>query len=130
MPKRETALKKALMTELRDRLPGFVHQRHEDKFAVGWPDLSCIGFARTSYLEVKHATPNFDSIERQELTMLRLAAASFYARYLVYFENKSGTLKRTLIVHPKRIHDLFPEASTTGHDHRWVAEHILRIHRT
>lgn len=130
MSKREAELKKALMRELRERLPHFVHQRHEDRFTVGWPDISVTGFARTSYLEVKHATPRVDTMARQELTMLRLAAASFYARYLVYFENKSGSLKRTLIVHPNRLHDLQPEESTTGHNHKWVAEHLLKLHRT
>lgn len=125
----ESALKSALVKTASTKLHGFVVMRHEDVRTKGIPDISFSGFGRDSWLEVKHATPRFASSGQQELQMLRLAASSYHARYLVYFEDKNGDSKRTLIVHPRHIHDLLPEAWTTGHDHAWVCAHLLKVHR-
>lgn len=123
----ESGLKAALLKEMRLQLPGFVIQAHADGLRSGVPDWSVDGNGRTSWLEFKHATPDFSSRGIQELTMLRLAAAS-YARYVVWWENAQGTGKRTLIVHPKNLKDLVPEAWCVGHNHRWLVEWIRARH--
>ena len=124
--KQEANLKAALMRALRDVLPDFVHQRHEDRFSSGWPDISVSGYGRTSFWEVKHADPRFSSNGLQELTCLRLALASFHCRYIVYHENHG--IKRTLIVHPNHIGDLLPEFSCAGFNHTWLVEQIRKVH--
>lgn len=124
--KRESALKAELMKLLRAQLPSFVHQRHEDRFAYGWPDISITGNRRTSFWEIKHATPQFSSTGIQELTMLRLAATSYHARYIFYHE-KHG-IKQTLIVHPQNIVDLKAETSCAGFDQAWLVEQIRKVH--
>ena len=124
---REAKYKAALMRELRDRLPGFVCQRIEDRFTSGWPDIEVVGCGRTSYWEVKHADPAWKSHGIQELTMLRLAASSFHARY-IFFHEKKG-IKRTMIVHPNDLENLLPEAWTAGFDQRWLVEHIRKVHQ-
>ncbi len=124
--KREADLKAALMRELRARLSGFICQRIEDRFTSGWPDIEIVGSARTSYWEVKHADPSWTTHGIQELTMMRLAAASFYARY-IFFHEKKG-VKRTLIVHPKNIRDLLPDVWCVGFDMKWLAEYTKKVH--
>jgi hypothetical protein len=115
------------MEMIKLHLPGFVAIRHEDVRRSGIPDLSLTGHGKDSWLEIKHGDPDFDSEGIQELTMLRLAAAG-YARYLIYMEDKDGGNKRTLIVHPKHLGDLEPEAGCMGHDHRWVVEFLRERH--
>lgn len=127
MPKREAALKSALMQVIKQQLPGFVALRHEDVRTSGIPDLSLDGNGWSSWWEIKHATPHVSSIGIQELTCLRLAAAN-YCRYIIYYENKLGVAKRTLIVHPKHLHTLLPEAFTEGHNHRFVVEFMKKMH--
>jgi len=115
------------MEQIKLHMKGFVALRHEDVRTAGIPDLSLTGHGKTSWVEVKHGTPDFDSQGIQELTMLRLAAAG-YARYLIYLENKDGSNKRTLIVHPKKLGTLEPEAECDGHNHRWVADFFMERH--
>lgn len=128
--KRESALKSALMAEIKAHLPGFVAQRHEDVRTSGTPDLSLTGRARTSWWEFKHGTPDFESHGIQELTMLRLAASSFHARYVVWEERRG--VKRTLVVHPKHIEceDLgaVAEAWWVEFDLRQLVDHMRRVH--
>jgi hypothetical protein len=124
--KREADYKAALMRELRARLTGFVCQRIEDRFTSGWPDIEVIGKARTSYWEAKHADPSWTTHGIQELTMMRLAAASFHARYIIW-EEKRG-VKRTLIVHPKNLGDLQPESFCVGFNMTWLVEQIQQVH--
>ncbi|MCR4301824.1 MAG: hypothetical protein NUV51_09460 [Sulfuricaulis sp.] len=125
--KQESLLKSALVRTLKEQLPGFIVLRHEDVRTSGIPDISVTGGGRTSWIEVKHATPHLETRGIQELTCLRLAGAGF-CRYLVYQENKRGNGKRTLIVHPKHIGDMLPETFCVGYDHRWVAEYLRKIH--
>jgi hypothetical protein len=134
MMKREASLKAALMLSLRQQLPGFVCQRHEERFTAGWPDISVTGHRRTSFWEVKHGTPSWQSRGIQDLTMLRLARASFHARYIIYHEQRG--VKRTLIIRPELLHDVQPghmrddqiDAQCPGFDHAWLTEHIKWVH--
>lgn len=125
----ESTLKSALMRQIRDDLPGFVAQRHEDVRTSGIPDISLDGRARGSWWECKYGTPDFQSSGIQELTMLRLAAAS-YARYIIW-EERDGR-KRTMIVHPRHIgeRDLhgFAEAWCVGFNQRFVVDQMGKVH--
>lgn len=134
MSKQEAKLKSNLMIMLRQALPKYVLFRHEDKFTSGIPDISITGFAKTSWFEVKHATPDFDSPGIQELTMLRLAAAGFHARYIIFTEDKNGDFKKTFIIHPKYI-KLFSqkdgvavEASCLDFNNKFLLEYIRGVH--
>lgn len=126
--RREADLKVVLVQTFKLILPTFKTLRHEDVRTCGIPDLSTTGLGRTSWLEVKHGTPKFDSIGVQEVTMLQLAGAGF-ARYVIYQEDKTGENKRTLIVHPRYLKELEPEVSCVGFNHRFVVEYIYRVHK-
>ena len=61
--------------------------------------------------------------------MLRLAAAG-YARYIIYWERRDGEFKKTMIVHPRHLHDLEPFASTAdGFNHKWIIDFIKQMHQ-
>jgi len=79
--------------------------------------------------EFKHATPDFDSPGLQELTCMRLAASG-HCRYVIWQESRHGSGKRTLIVHPDKVHDksLVHEDACVGFDHRWLVEYIRKAH--
>ncbi len=113
MPRDESKLKSALMKQLHKDLPSWVHLRHEDVRSSGHPDISTTGIGKTTWLEVKHGTPRFDSTGIQELTMLRLAAQGS-AFYLIYLEDGDGENKRTMIVPPKGIKS--PDLGMTTYD--------------
>lgn len=125
--KRESELKSALMRELRATIPGAVAMRHEDRFTSGIPDLSVTVGNCTTWWEFKHAVPSYVTDGIQELTMLRLAAAG-YARYVIWHETHGG-FKRTMIVRPRDIKDLTPEAFCVGFDHKWLVNEIRKAHR-
>jgi hypothetical protein len=127
MKKNETGIRSALVEEFKS-LVGFVLLRHEDIRTVGMPDASLTGYGNTSWMEFKHATPDFTSSGIQELTMLRLAAAGF-ARYVIWHEKADGTAKRTLIVHPKNLKTMEPEEWCVGFNHKWVVEYFRRRHQ-
>ena len=128
LKRQESPLKSKLMEHIKLHMKDFVAMRHEDIRTSGIPDLSLTGYGKTTWWEVKHGTPNFDSRGIQELTMLRLAGAG-YARYLIYIEDADGNNKRTLIVHPKHIGDMEAEAWCIGHNHRWVIEFFRKVHK-
>jgi hypothetical protein len=124
LPVDETYLKKKFMEVARERLRGFVCQRLEIPTISGWPDIVIAGMNYTSWHEFKFADPDFDSTGIQELTMNRLARAS-YARYVIYIEEPKGIR----IVHPKD----FAQWATSGvyregWDHEWVAFSIYQAH--
>lgn len=125
IPKREAELKSALMEEIAFSLHRYWAFRHEDIRRKAIPDISLTGHKFTSWWEAKHATPTFFSFGLQELTCRRLAVAG-YCRYIVYFE--VGCDLRTLIVHPRHLHELTPEVEVPGHDHRFVAEFMRKVH--
>jgi hypothetical protein len=124
--KNESGLKSKLMQQIKKDLPGFVALRHEDVRTSGIPDLSMTGLGRTSWYEFKHSAPTFKSSGIQELTMLRLAAAGV-AWYVIWEENKHG-IKRTLIVRPKCLTELYPEASCSGFDHKFIVGFMKKVH--
>lgn len=126
--KHEIELKGKLMEAIRARFAGVVAFPHQDVVSIGIPDISLTGFGRTTWWECKHGTPDFESQGRQELTMLRLAAAGF-ARYIIWHENADGTSKRTLIVHPKQIGDLIAEEWCVGFNFQFVVDYMKRVHQ-
>lgn len=123
----ENDLKEDLMKVAKERLRGFVVLTLQDVASSGHPDVVANGGARTSWWEVKFADPVFESKEIQRLTMLRLAACSYHASYIIYEE--INEVQAVRIVHPKD----FPRWSTSGvvrpgWDHNWVVEVIRRVH--
>lgn len=122
----EAKLKAKLMVAARRALTGWVCERHEEYFRSGWPDISFSGLQRTSYLEAKLAAPRLRTDGIQELTCLRLAAASFHCRYLVWEERKG--VRRTAIVHPGHIKDMTPEVEWPGFAIDEVVAYIRSIH--
>lgn len=125
--KREGELKAAWAREMRQQLPQFYIFQI---MTAGWPDRGVVGNSRTTFWEFKHATPDFDSPGNQQLFCRRLAAHA-YCRYVVWWESVHGLGHRTMIVHPRHVHDgsLLPESSTTGFDHRWLVEKMREAHR-
>ena|SRR3990167_5265793 len=125
----EQELMSALLKEARARLPRYVIIRHEAGLTHGIPDFSVTGDNVTSWIEVKHATPNFKSKGIQELTMNRLALAG-HAFYVVYWEDPA--FQATYIVLPPDIgrppEDW--EICREGFNHQWVVEEIKKLHET
>lgn len=91
----EKSLVESLVRIARRELKGFVVFKHADRFTHGVPDISSTGSGKTTWWEVKHADPTFDSPGIQELTMKRLDAAG-YARYIIFRQQP----KMTFIVRP------------------------------
>jgi hypothetical protein len=130
--KRESSLKLKLVTALKAWCPEFVLLRHEDYITSGIPDLSVTGNGRTTWWEVKHGTPDFESKGIQELTLKRLARAG-YARYIIFKENSDGSNKRIFIVHPDKIGnwEVAEEGVVgwLGFDYKTLALHIRSEHQ-
>lgn len=136
MTKREAELKSAFGAELKRQLPYFYTLLHATRAA---PDRSITGGGRTTFWEMKHGTPGFESPWNQELMCIRLAHAG-YCRYIVWQENARGGNQRTLIVHPdeirrvvgdsfrRRTWRLNAEAWCDGFDYRWLVDFIRRVH--
>lgn len=129
MVKREAELKAAFGAELARMLPEFIVQYMA---SAGSPDRSISGAGLTTHWEMKHATPTFISPGLQELTCMRLAVVA-HCRYVIWYENVNGDEQRTMIVHPREIHNrtswyLHSEVSTPGFDHRWLVEQIRKAH--
>lgn len=122
--KQEALLKAAFTKELRRQMPTFLVLHYA---TAGAPDREIVGAGRTTRWECKHATPGYDSIELQVLTCRRLALAD-HCRYIFWMEKK-GT-KRTMILHPERIHDktLTPETWCIGFDMRWLVDQVAHAH--
>lgn len=126
-PREESKHKAALMLEIRKQFPQWVSFRHEDTMTGGIPDISLTGRGKTTWWEAKHGTPNFDSDDLQELTALRLAGSGF-CRYIIWKEQEYREGRMTLIVHPKNIKTLIPEACWLGFNHLEVVEYMRKIH--
>jgi hypothetical protein len=123
----ESDLKGDLVRLVKDMFPHWVVLRHEDHFTHGIPDISVTGNKRTSWIEVKHATPSFKSKGIQELTMLKLARSGI-AFYVVYWQKKEQ--KRTYLVQANEI--MFSSDTWNcfchGFNHAWVVEKIKEAH--
>lgn len=127
MKKREAELKSKFGVELKRQLPGFLVLRYETN---GAPDREIVGLGVTTRWEAKHATPDFRSPGDQELMCMRLAAAA-HCRYIFWHERNG--IQRTLIVHPRQVHDrdgwsLIPEAWCTGFDMKWLVQQVAKAH--
>jgi hypothetical protein len=127
--KQEAQLKSAAMRELRRQCPSFVVQQ----FATnGSPDRSITGNGVTTMWEFKNGQPSFLSPRDQELMCMRLAAQG-HCKYVVWQESRTGTGQRTMILHPRQVHErsgwaFVPEAWSVGFDHRWLAGQIRKAH--
>lgn len=129
-PKREAELKSEFFAELKRQLPDFLLLAQA---SAGAPDKALVGAGRTSFLEFKHATPDFLSPGLQELFCCRLAVQGF-CRYVIWWEGASGLGKRTMVVHPRKVHErtgwlLDPEEVTPGFDHKWLVDYVKQVHR-
>lgn len=126
--KREAELKSEFFKELKRQLPDFLLLAQA---SAGAPDKGIVGNGRTSFLEFKHATPQFLSPGNQELFCMRLANAGF-CRYVIWWEAGQG--QRTMIVHPRKVHErqgwlMVPEEVTPGFDHKWLVSYVKQVHR-
>jgi hypothetical protein len=130
----EADLKSALVSMLRQSLPGWVIVRHEDTTRAGIPDISVTGCGWTSWWEVKHANPYLKRDLRQEKSLWEFANAG-YARYIIY---EGDFERRTIIAHPNVLFDHVngrpmdgwktAPLSFSGHDHRAITRHIATVH--
>lgn len=132
MIKQEANLKRALKQLIYRELPNFYIISHEDVSKSGIPDWSISGNKKTSWLEFKHATPQFESDEIQEITCCSLAATSF-CRYVIWRQYGEEGPKETLIVHPNSVrlrkdYGLKIENAAEGFDHQFVLNYIRGIH--
>jgi hypothetical protein len=129
MEKREAELKAAFTQEMKQRLPAYVMLAFA---TAGAPDRSITGHGRTTHWEFKHATPDFQSDGLQELLCMRLAWMG-HCRYVIWQESRNGDQQRTLIVHPRKVHEregwnLEAEAWCIGFNHRWLVEQVRKAH--
>jgi hypothetical protein len=115
---------------MRDQLMEYVVLRHEERPGInsGTPDVSISGNRKDSWWEVKYAHPSVRSRGVQELAMRKLAATSHSALYIIYEEKKD--VRRTLIVHPRWLHELDNGEWTNDFDHQWVIDFIRKIHES
>lgn len=134
IPKRETPLKIALLRVIQQQAgQDFLPLLHQQVRGHGMPDMTLTGHKRTSWWEIKHATPDFVSPGIQEHTCALLAQNGF-CRYIIYFETL--TLQETWIVHPRYIlgrHGKTAGLPTleyvfNGHDHKGVLKYMLGVH--
>lgn len=129
--KREAALKSALFQELKRQLPEF---RVLQYATAGAPDRSIVGGGFQSNWECKHGCPTFISPGNQELFCMRLAVAG-HCRYILWTETANGANKRTLIIHPRAMHERASwtpeaEAACAGFNHRWLVDYIKQVHHS
>jgi hypothetical protein len=127
--KDEAKLKSDFIKEIKAHSHGVVIIHHEDVRTSGIPDISITFNGRTTWWELKHATPQFDSPGIQELTMLRLNAHGF-ARYLIYYESKVAS-RQTLIVDPKYldVYETLPEMRFSGFNSCDLIHQVMAAHK-
>lgn len=128
--KREGELKAGAMRELRQRCSQFLVLLQA---TAGAPDRLIAGNGKVTGWEMKHGTPGFVSLGNQELFCMRLNAIGIHTRYVIWQETARGSDPRTLIVHPREVHqrqgwNLKAEASCIGFDHQWLLDQILKAH--
>ncbi len=126
-PKREAELKSDFRDAVMKIIPGAVTVLHS---SAGAPDRAYTFAGKTTYVEFKHGTPDFDSPGLQELTCMKLEAAGSCV-YVVWQENLVEP--RTLIVRPRNVHfrkswDLPAIVTFAGFDHSSVVQWLRRLH--
>ena len=126
--KREAELKSAVMRELHRQCPSWLVLLQA---TAGAPDRLIVGASRVSAWEFKHGTPRFISKGNQELFCMRLDQSGIRTRYVIWQE--SQTFQRTMIIHPKALHErdgwkVIPEIWCVGYDHRWLVSQIRKAH--
>lgn len=100
--KAEDRLTGAALKHLRTTFPNAVILKLADRATIGVLDVVINLNRITSWFEMKHATPDFDSSGIQDLNALRLAKESAYCRYLFFHEYDDE--KCQYLVHPKDYH--------------------------
>lgn len=130
MDKREAELKSAFMKVLSATMPSAMFLTYA---TAGAPDKEVVDFGRTTRWEFKHGTPDFESPGIQELCCMRLAAVG-HCRYVIWQETYEGTCPRTMIVHPREVHNrggyrVTPESFCSGYDMKWLANKVRELHK-
>lgn len=120
----EATLKQSLVACLKNRLPGAVVFRHEDRFRAGIPDISVTWGHHTSWLEVKYAAPRIRAREFQDVTLRDLARHGWGSFMVVYF-NHAGVVE-TRVIDPLNNSIL----RTPGLNHNFVVEIIRDNHQS
>lgn len=120
--------------------PDWVRFAHQDGHTTGVPDWSQTGRRRTSWWEFKHldlaSIAKWNEVlgigTRQHLNMRRLEVVGHVARYVIWKETAScgsdGPMFQTLIVRPRDLESLRPEAISAGYDMEFVARFMRRVH--
>ena len=104
------------MREIKKVIPRAVALRHEDIFTAGIPDLSLSLNGKTSWWEVKIASPYCKSKAVQKHICQRLDATS-YCRYVIYcLENSSGRSRQIRIVPPLEFDSWATAGVVVSHD--------------
>ena len=137
MAKREADLKARFTRELKVQRPTWLSLLQG---TAGAADRALVGEGRTSWLEMKHATPDFRSPGLQELMCKRLEEQS-RCWYIIWAENAAGGEQRTLLVLPSKLL-LVPRRSSglksayalshfdscAGYDMKWLVRRIIELH--
>lgn len=128
--KREAFLKSAFFRQLKQQAPELMVFQLA---TAGAPDRLIVGNGKTTFWECKHGTPTFALNGRQDLCCKRLADSA-YCRYVVWLEDRYGSNKRTLIVHPYYIQQVLcgggADDWSLGFNHQWLVKYIKQIHET
>jgi hypothetical protein len=135
----ENHLTSRLANVWREQLKSFTVFKHADRFTHGVPDFSVSGHGIVSWWEVKYADPGFESPGIQELTMIRLhAATKGRAHYIIFAEPQPPRFEheQTLILTPQdlvtwpdcRLPELQAWRATTGFDFYWLTDFVRSVH--
>jgi hypothetical protein len=104
--------------------PGFVSEKHADRFNYGSPDICVTGLGLTTRWEAKYADPDFEWKGIQHLTCRRLAKYG-YCRYIIW-RQETGLVH---ICHPDNLIRWQLESETVLEPLMTsVAGHIIRVH--
>lgn len=103
--------------------------KHADGYTSGIPDLSVSMAGRTTWWEVKHATPLIKGTELQRVTAGILAKAS--ACWYVVYAGTNSRIDLTALVAPASVDPegtFTPKDTARGLDHVFVLDCILAAH--
>lgn len=128
--KREAELKGLFTARLKLELPNFVVLLQG---TVGAPDRAIVGNGVTTFWEMKHATPDFDSPGIQELMCQRLEVRG-HCRYVIWQETGNGYRQRTTVATPYAVANrngwfVESEAWCLGYDMAWLVRQVRKAHK-